>query len=263
MTLTYKVYKNKSLLIHGNRTQYQKEMRALGARWNSRIKNEEPGWILSIDNKEALDKLINDDISSRDKYHREGSEVDTNSSDSNSVSTSSESINEPEDVKVEVEDLASTEVEYKDDVVEELKEIPEVIEPKFESPDLIKKKLSERREKHTLNTLAKRQKEPSKAKKEISDPFSYYHTFSQNPKKFKKAFEDEDSDYDIVSSSSSASNSPSPYKYMPRPITPVVHKKEYMKDLDKEEKREDISELLRGMKKLQKQMYDLQLEVKK
>jgi len=132
---------------------------------------------------------------------------------------------------------------------------------------LISLKLSEKMNKvnHTLSSLSKR-KETTKHKKVVSkeseDPLDYYNKFSENPKKFKRAFDDDDSDYDIVSSSSSASNSPSPYKYMPRPITPVVHKKQYMKELVTEEKTEDLSELLRGIKKLQKQMHELQLSHK-
>lgn len=280
MTLTFKEYKKDSLLVHGNKTFYQKEMRKLGARWNSRIKNEEPGWVLPSSKLDELLAVIESDNNSRNKYHREGSEPGTPVSVSSSSSvisekapletdtysatrnseTSSVSEDSTKDWKVNEEEV---ETDDTPEVLPEPLDIESEIEPEV---DLISEKLMEKLNKsaHTLSSLSKRKE--TKTKKVVSrdddNPFSYYAKFSENPKKFKRAFDDDDSDYDIVSSSSSASNSPSPYKYMPRPITPVIHKKQYMKELVTEEKTEDISELLRGMKKLQKQMYELQLSQK-
>ena len=68
--LSYQNYDDKSLLVHGNRSKYQKQINLIGGRWNSK----QDGWILPLNNKNKLLNIINStELSSGEhkKYKRE------------------------------------------------------------------------------------------------------------------------------------------------------------------------------------------------
>jgi hypothetical protein len=80
-TLTYKKYNNTSFLVNGNKEKHHKFMKTLNGRWNSRVKESEPGWTVPIEKEKELKIYIeslnvdnlNKNIKSRksqNKYHR-------------------------------------------------------------------------------------------------------------------------------------------------------------------------------------------------
>ena len=72
--LTYQNYDDKSLIVFGNKTKYQKNINLIGGRWNSK-KN---GWIIQTSNKNKLDNLISTlESNTVKKYHREDSDSES------------------------------------------------------------------------------------------------------------------------------------------------------------------------------------------
>ena len=57
--LVYQPYKTDSLVVRGNREKFQNFMKSLGGRWNSKIKNGDPGWVISNSKEEELKLFIN------------------------------------------------------------------------------------------------------------------------------------------------------------------------------------------------------------
>ena len=90
--LTYEDYNKKSYSVHGNKEKYSKQIKAIGGRWNPRMKNGE-GWLVPKDSFEELKALVNsvnnsskksDSAKSRksqSKYHREVSESEDSEED--------------------------------------------------------------------------------------------------------------------------------------------------------------------------------------
>lgn len=57
--LTYDKYNDEKLAVRGDRAKYQRLLKPLGARWNSRMRGGE-GWLVPIKKKRALQKIISD-----------------------------------------------------------------------------------------------------------------------------------------------------------------------------------------------------------
>jgi hypothetical protein len=74
--LTYQENDEKTLIVFGNRTKFQKNINLMGGRWNSK-KN---GWVLPISNKNKLDSFIKyvkeNGVPEIRKYHREDTDND-------------------------------------------------------------------------------------------------------------------------------------------------------------------------------------------
>ena len=266
--LIYKKYNNTSLIVNGNKERHHKFIKTLNGRWNSRVKEFQPGWLVPIEKETELklyiDSLnienLNKTIKSRksqNKYHR-------------AISVSSSENEEDDDSDSSVE--------------EDIKHIEPKIEPKIETivdkkiepivePILDKKDKKERKkevsniEKEVLNKKIQQEKEKFEKEKEAfekrklnekdntDNPLQYYKSFNKKPIDFKTINNYKSDEEDKFSSSAKSESSEDSF---PSPKTPKKRKKYY-----KEETKNNYSDLFSEMKDLQRQIYEMQIENKK
>jgi hypothetical protein len=92
MSLTCSPYTKNRFIVRGDKQLYDKLLKSVTrkARWNSRIPNEEPGWVVPNEFRKEVDKLVETlklaDMEKRakprqqqKKYHRAVSDEDTDS----------------------------------------------------------------------------------------------------------------------------------------------------------------------------------------
>jgi hypothetical protein len=262
-TLTYKKYNNTSFLVNGNKEKHHKFMKTLNGRWNSRVKESEPGWTVPIEKEKELKIYIeslnidnlNKNIKSRksqNKYHR-------------AISVSS-SEDEDEDGNLSVEE----DIKHIEPIIE--KKIERIVEKNTE-PIVDKKDKKERKkevsniEKEVLNKKIQQEKEKFEKEKEAfekrkinekddsDNPLQYYKSFNKKPIDFKSINNYISDEEDKFSSSAKSESSEDSF---PSPKTPKKRKKYY-----KEETRNNYDDLFSEMKNLQRQIYEMQIENKK
>ena len=333
-SITYKTLKKDSLIVYGNKAKYQRFMRNIGGRWNSRIRGSEPGWVIPSSNEEILkayinkvdpQPVLNTDDNTTTTTENTATTQNTENLDNNDTSASSlpqpvdtvPSVTEEEsqilsnldaalgDVPPPTQTTQTTPIEgvvnTGGDVLDNASDAEGFSEgsgsvgshsslsslpsspptPKPSRKDVqasIKRKLEEKLKKnnttthHTLASLSKRNNDSQSAQNasafrgvspdQTYDCFTFYKIFKNKPSKFRKIFYNEDDGDSEIEEESSSDGSYSSdeeeddmYKYLPKPRTPVKHKKTY----NEEEESKTIGDIVKNMKKLQKQMYDLQI----
>jgi hypothetical protein len=56
--ITYTTYNERSFIVRGDKEKYKDLIKTIGGRWNSRVKDGEPGWLVGFDKEDELKKLI-------------------------------------------------------------------------------------------------------------------------------------------------------------------------------------------------------------
>lgn len=242
---TYKKHNSTSLLVHGDRETHQKFIKSINGRWNSKIKNSDPGWLVPIENEKVLKEYISKlniikSRKSQNKYHRA---ISVSSSDDDEDSLDSD------DSGVEMKDKKETKE------MKETKEIKKSSSLSSIDKDILNKKQEER------NKFEKEKEdfEKSNKKEHLDNHVSYYKSFNNKPTNFKKINnyvlpESEDERYSSSNRSSSSSDDD-----FPTPKTPKKRKKYRQKDDSRNDNYED---LFKEMKNMQRQIYQLEIENK-
>lgn len=254
--LDYKKHNSTSLVVYGDRDKHQKFIRSIDGRWNSKIKNSEPGWLVPIEKEKALKEYIkkltittlNSNVKSRKsqkKYHRA---ISISSSDDDEESLDSD------DSAIVMPKISPRE---KEKVVKEPKKERKRSSSSSYEDDFLNKKMEEKlkfeKEKEEFEKTNKKDTEHR------DDHVSYYKSFNQKPTTFKKVNnyvlpESEEERY----SSSERSGSSSEDSF-PEPKTPKKRKKYGYH----EDKNENYDDLFKEMKSMQRQIYEMQIENKK
>jgi len=245
--LTYKNYDDKSIIVFGDKTKYQKQINLMGGRWNSK----HDGWVVPNINKNKVDNLI--EGHPQKIYHREEIRSDDESSDTEDEKKSdtisgSEVINKPlSKVSVESELLKRhryEEEKRKEDEENRLREI---------------RKREDGKRKYTKHDPKLYERSFKDEDDYEENPYEYYRSFNKKPVDFRKInniseSESDDTSEDLESSSSDDSESSS--DGFPSPRTP--RKRDSYK-YDREKEKYSYSELYGKVQDLQRRMSEMEM----
>ena len=234
--LTYKNYDDKSIIVFGDKTKYQKQINLMGGRWNSKHN----AWIVPNVNKNKIDNLI--EGHPQKIYHREEIRSEDESSD--------------------------TEDEKKSDIIQPLHEVS------VDSNLLKRHHHEEEKRKEEENRIRKRddgkkkytKHDPKLYERSFKDeddfeenPYEYYRTFNKKPVDFRKInniSDSESDDSEDLESSSSSEYSESSSDGFPSPRTP--RKRDSYK-YDREREKYSYSELYNKVQDLQRRMSEMEI----
>ena len=234
--LTYKNYDDKSIIVFGDKTKYQKQINLMGGRWNSKHN----AWIVPNVNKNKIDNLI--EGHPQKIYHREEIRSEDESSD--------------------------TEDEKKSDIIQPLHEVS------VDSNLLKRHHHEEEKRKEEENRIRKRddgkkkytKHDPKLYERSFKDeddfeenPYEYYRTFTKKPVDFRKInniSDSESDDSEDLESSSSSEYSESSSDGFPSPRTP--RKRDSYK-YDREREKYSYSELYNKVQDLQRRMSEMEI----
>ena len=234
--LTYKNYDDKSIIVFGDKTKYQKQINLMGGRWNSKHN----AWIVPNVNKNKIDNLI--EGHPQKIYHREEIRSEDESSD--------------------------TEDEKKSDIIQPLHEVS------VDSNLLKRHHHEEEKRKEEENRIRKRddgkkkytKHDPKLYERSFKDeddfeenPYEYYRTFNKKPVDFRKInniSDSESDDSEDLESSSSSEYSESSSDGFPSPRTP---KKRDSYKYDREREKYSYSELYTKVQDLQRRMSEMEI----
>ena len=234
--LTYKNYDDKSIIVFGDKTKYQKQINLMGGRWNSKHN----AWIVPNVNKNKIDNLI--EGHPQKIYHREEIRSEDESSD--------------------------TEDEKKSDIIQPLHEVS------VDSNLLKRHHHEEEKRKEEENRIRKRddgkkkytKHDPKLYERSFKDeddfeenPYEYYRSFNKKPVDFRKInniSDSESDDSEDLESSSSSEYSESSSDGFPSPRTP--RKRDSYK-YDREREKYSYSELYNKVQDLQRRMSEMEI----
>ena len=291
-TITYKKYNNISFIVNGNKEIHQKFIKTLNGRWNSRVKDFQPGWIVPIEKENDLKIYIeslnidnlNKNIKSRksqNKYHRaisvsssDDDEDDDNLSVEEDIKHIELKLDSDNEKKFDKKEVSKIETEVLNKKILEEKQKFEKEKEAFEKrksnekedikksrsnekEDIKKNRSNEKQdiEKRKSNEKEAFEKRKLNEKEDIENPIPYYKSFNKKPIDFKK-INNYESEEDRFSSSGKSESSEDSF---PSPKTPKKRKKYYKDDT----RNNNYDDLFSEMKDLQRQIYEMQIENKK
>lgn len=275
--LVWQGYNKQSLVVIGDRQKYGQLIKNIGGRWNSRLKNFQPGWTVPRDKEAELKKLINEinnpapvekseepvltETKSRKnqkKYHRAVSASESDDSDDNRLEQIVKKKQEKEPEKEESDNEPEVPVVSKS-VSESPKKLSPSPAPSIEEQNIEHQKQKAKSQFREEKRLYE-QKMSNSHKRDFAhspppkQPISQHETFSKKPSKFRALYQPSDSDNEHYSSSDSSDSSDSSSDDFPIPESP--------KRQSRRHDQEDYGQLFNKVRTLQKKLYEMELKNK-